>query len=91
MKTSGTGRVLAILFLGVLRGVYTHFNQMRWLGRGREAYLADQAQRFDKFAAYHSAPVMLVAGVILAAGTFGLYELIAAGITRIVPPSTAEE
>jgi hypothetical protein len=91
MKRTGTGRVLAVLFLGTLRGVYTHFDQMRWLGRGRDAFLTDQGHKFDRIAGYHSAPAMLVAGVILAAVTFGLYELIAAGITNILPPSTAEE
>ena len=91
MKTSGTGRVLAVLFLGVLRGVYSHFMEIRWLGRGREAFLADQGARFDKFAAFHSAPSMLVAGVILAAIAVGVYELVAAGITKVVPPSTVEE
>jgi hypothetical protein len=91
MKTSGTGRVLAVLFLGVLRGVYSHFMEMRWLGRGREAFLADQGARFDKFVALHSAPSMVVAGVILVAVAAGLYELVAAGITKIVPPNTVEE
>jgi len=91
MKSSGTGRVLAVLFLGVLWGVYLHFRQMRWLGLGREAFLADQGHRFDKFASYHSAPAMLAAGIILVAVAAGLYELIAAGITKVVPPSTVEE
>src|ERR1035441_9334288 len=91
MKSSGTGKVLAVLFLGVLRGVYSHFNQMQWLGRGRDAYLADQGRRFDNFAAVHSAPAMFIAGIILVAISVGLYELIAAGFTKIIPPSTAEE
>lgn len=91
MKRTGTGRVLAVLFLGILRGVYIHFDQMRWLGRGREAFLADQGSRFDKIAGYHSTPAMLVAGIILAVATLGLYELVAAGFTRLLPPSTVEE
>jgi hypothetical protein len=90
-RSSGTGRVLAVLFLGVLRGVYTHFDQMRWLGRGRDAFLADQGHKFDRIASYHSAPAMLVAGIILVAVAVGLYELIAAGITSILPASTVEE
>jgi hypothetical protein len=91
MKSSGTGRVLAILFLGIMRGLYSHFSQMRWLGRGREAFLADQGSRFDKFAAYHPTGTMLIAGIILVAVAAGLYELVAAGITKVVPPSTVEE
>jgi hypothetical protein len=91
MRRTGTGRVLATLFLGVMCGVYLHFKQMRWIGRGREVFLADQGHRFDNFAAYHSAGTMLVAGIILAAVAVGLYEVIAAGITNVLPPSSAEE
>ena len=59
--------------------------------RGRDAYLAVQNHHFDRVAQYHSSPAMLVAGIILAGVTFGLYELIAAGVTKILPPTTAEE
>jgi hypothetical protein len=34
---------------------------------------------------------MLIAGVIIAAIAVGLYEVIAAGFTRLLPPSTVEE
>jgi hypothetical protein len=34
---------------------------------------------------------MLIAGIILVALAVGLYELVAAGITKVVPPSTVEE
>jgi hypothetical protein len=91
MKRSGTSRVLAVLFLGVLRGVYTHFDQMRWQGRGRDVFLAEQGHKFDRISSYHSSPAMIVAGIIMVAVAVGLYELIAAGITSILPPSTVEE
>jgi len=91
MKTSGTGRVLAALFLGVMFGIYRHFQQMRALGRGRDAFLAQQGQYFDRITQLHSMGIMLIAGVILAAIAVGLYELIAAGFTKMVGPSTAEE
>jgi hypothetical protein len=91
MKQYKTGRVLATLFLGVMFGIYKHFDQMRWLGRGRDAFLAHQRQLFDKFSQYHSSTGTLIAGVILAAVAIGLYELIAAGITHVLPPSTVEE
>jgi len=91
MKTSGTGRVLAALFIGVIGGIYLHFRQMRWLGRGRDAFLTAQGRWFDNVSAYHSSATMLIAGIILAAIAFGLYELIAAGFTRLIPPSEMEE
>ena len=37
MRSSGTGRVLATLFLGVMFGIYRHFTQLRMLQRGRDA------------------------------------------------------
>lgn len=91
MKRTKAARVLAVLFLGVLRGVYTHFDQMRWLGRGRDAFLADQGHKFDRIAAYHSSAAMLVAGVILVAVAVGVYELIVAGIASVLPPNTADQ
>ncbi len=91
MKTSGIGRVLATLLIGALFGAYRHYGQMRWLGRGRDAFLAQQGQTYDRFAAYHSSATMLIAGIIVVAIAVGLYELIAAGFTRLVPPSEMEE
>jgi hypothetical protein len=92
MKRYRAGRVLAVLFLGVLFGAYKHFMQVRWAMRGREAFLADQSQQFDKgMMPPHGELVTMVAGVILAAVAVGLYELIAAGITMVLPVSTVEE
>jgi hypothetical protein len=91
MKQYKTGRVLATLLLGVILGLYKHYTQMRWVMRGKDAFLTDQGTTFDKFASYHATTTMLIAGIILAALAVGLYELIAAGITRMLPPSTVEE
>jgi hypothetical protein len=91
MKSSGTGRVLATLFIGLMFGIYRHYQQMRQLGQGRAAFLADQSHYFDRITQLHSLFFMLVAGVILAVIAVGLYEVIAAGFTKMVGPSTAEE
>ena len=91
MKSSETGRVLATLFLGGMFGIYRHYQQMRQLGQGRAAFLADQSHYFDRIAQTHGLGSMLIAGVILAAVAVGLYELIAAGFSKIAGPSTVEE
>jgi hypothetical protein len=92
MKRYGTGRVLATLFLGMLFGAYKHAMQLRWAARGREAFLADQSQQFDKgMNPPHGELVTMVAGVILAVVAVGLYELLAAGIAKALPASTVEE
>ena len=91
MKTSGTGRVLAVLFIGIIGGIYLHFLRSRWIAEGRVEFLADQGKRFDSIVTHNSTPIMLVVGVILAALGYGVYELIAAGFTRIIPPAEIEE
>ena len=91
MKTSGTGRVLAAGFMGAMSGIYLHFRELRDLSRGRDAFLSAQGHRFDRIMQFHSAVSMLIAGVILVAVAVGVYELIAAGFTRLVPPTEVEE
>jgi hypothetical protein len=91
MKSSGTGRVLATVFLGALFGIYRHYQQMRQLGQGRAAFLADESHYFDRITQTHGLFFMLIAGVILAVIAVGLYEVIAAGFTKMVGPSTVEE
>ena len=91
MKTSGTGRALAVLFIGVIGGLYLHFRQSRWVADGRDAFLATQGRRFDFIAAHNSSVTMLIVGTVLAVAGYGLYELIAAGFTRLIPPSQVEE
>ena len=83
--------MLAVLFIGVIGGIVEHYRQLRLLASGREAFLAAQSLRFDKVVNTHSAPAMMVAWVILAALAAGVYELIAAGFTRLIPPSEIEE
>jgi len=90
MKRTGTGRVLATLFLGVMFGVYRHYQQMRLLGQGRAGYMAEQSQYFDRIVKLHSAGFTLIAGIILAVVAVGLYELIAAGFTHVLPSSRVE-
>jgi hypothetical protein len=91
MKSSGTGRALAAVFLGVMFGIYRHFLQMRQLAEGRTSFLASESHYFDRITQTHSLGLMLIAGVILAAIAIVLYEVIAAGFTKMIPPSQVEE
>ena len=91
MKRSYAPRVVAAIFLGVLVGLYRHFQQSRLLAAGRDSYLADQGRFFDKVAQYHSSATMLITGLILAAIVFGLYELVAAVFGKFIRPVEVEE
>jgi hypothetical protein len=84
-------RVLAAIFIGMLFGAYRHFKQVQWLGRGRDAFLADQSHYFNQITSAHSATVTLVAGVILAVVAVGLYEGIALGFAKLIPTVQVEE
>ena len=83
--------MLAVLFIGVIGGIYLHFRNSRWIAQGRVAFLADQGKRFDTIVTHNSAAAMLIVGVILAVVGYGLYELVAVGFTRIIPPAEIEE
>ena len=91
MRRTKSGRVLATIFMGVMGGVYLHVREARWLEAGRDAYMAMQSEHYQRITAYHSLPSMIVAGLVLAGVSVGVYELIAAGITHLLPASTLEE
>jgi hypothetical protein len=91
MRESKMPRVLAAIFMGLILGAYLHFKQVKALAGGREAFLANQSRYFDRITQMHSAFFMLIAGVILAAVAFGLYEAIVAGFAKMIPPVEVEE
>jgi hypothetical protein len=91
MRRTKSGRVLATVFLGAMVGVYLHVREGRWLAAGRDAYMAMQSEHYQRITAYHSLWSMVIAGLILAGIAVGLYELIVAGVTHVLPPSTVEE
>jgi hypothetical protein len=72
-------------------GIFRHYQQMRQLGLGRGGFLTEQSSYFDKITKLHSLGFMLMAGVILAGIAVGLYELVAAGFTKILPTVAVEE
>ncbi len=62
MKRTETGKVLATLFLGVMFGIYRYVDQLMWLQRGRDAFMAVQSRRFERTMEYHSALGTMIAG-----------------------------
>jgi hypothetical protein len=91
MRESKTPRAIAAVFLGLLFGAYKHYQQVRSLTAGRQAYLAEQSLYFDKIAKTHSMGFMLIAGVILAVIAVALYEAIAYGFGKVIRPVEVEE
>jgi NADH:ubiquinone oxidoreductase subunit F (NADH-binding) len=64
---------------------------MRALSGGRNAFLADEGHYFDRITQMHSTGFMLIAGVILACVAVGLYEGLAFGFAKLIPPVEVEE
>lgn len=91
MRQSKMPRVLSTIFLGLMFGIYRHFRQLQWLGRGRDAFLADQARAFDQVVQRHATGITLIACIILAAVAVLLYEGLAFGFARLIPPVEVEE
>ena len=92
MKTSGAGRVLAAVFIGVIGGIYLRFHDARVLAMGRQGATEAYGRTFDRLAANHAGSLgTIVAGLVLSIAGYGLYEMIAAGFTRLMSPSEAEE
>jgi hypothetical protein len=82
-----------IFLLGTIMGVFNHYSHLRWITRGRDAFLFHQMQyqnrRFTRFELHHN----LIHDVISTVGGLVLicvvYELLVAGFTAILPPSRA--
>ncbi|WP_125484479.1 hypothetical protein [Edaphobacter aggregans] len=78
----------AALF-GVLVGLYNHRGYLKWNGLGRPAFLNYEGLRFDRFMA-HPTPLLanIVGGVIVALIAAGLYELVVAGVSKLLRPAS---
>src|SRR5271165_3230961 len=84
-------KLASAAFLGLLFGLYIHHDHVRWGRLGREAFLAHQNQRFDRFmAGAPSATGSILGGVIVVLALLGAYELISFGLSKIVKPTPPE-
>lgn len=70
-------RALAILVMGLLFGAYVNHDSKKWRQLGRDAFIAHEMERFDRFIAQPDAAGVAVFGaIILVPFIFGLYELL---------------
>ena len=80
-------RVIAAVLIGILIGIYRYHDYATWNGRGRDAFISHQLQRFDRYM-LHPHFVSALITTVMAYGLFlGLYELIVAGVSKIAPDS----
>ena len=82
-----TSRILAVLILAGLWVVFTQHRDTLLLAVGKEQFLADQSKQFDLRQIHHG-PRMLVLGVLVAL-FFGVYELLAFGLFKLISKFTS--
>jgi hypothetical protein len=88
IRTRRTGRLCALVLVGVLLGVGVHSDYARKREGGRETFLAGQAHRFDNFISKpHGLVPMIVTSVLLTGAAVGAYELIAWALYLAIKPA----
>ena len=73
-----TGRLVAVVCIGMALGAGVYFTEAKRRTDGREAFLEAEADRFDRFISkpHHLVPEVL-SGVLFAGAAVGAYELTA--------------
>jgi hypothetical protein len=88
MQTKLLARSAAAAVCGVLLALYIHHDLLKWNAVGKAAFLSYQDHRFDSSMAYPRPELPLVLhAILLALVAAGLYELIVAGISKIIGPA----
>ncbi len=82
MKPAFLIRVFAAASVGVLSAVFVAHDREKWRALGREAFLAEQAHRFDVRIASQSSrsAIMAAVGGVL---VIAVYEGVVAAITKL--------
>jgi hypothetical protein len=90
MNPQLTNRAIAAAILGVMFGWYIHHDYTRWSQLGREAFIAHDVHRFDQYMAVpRPIGLTMFGAVVVAIGLFGLYELIAFVLSKILRTTTS--
>ena len=83
-------RMISALVCGLLFGRYIHHDYMKWNQRGRDAFLAFQANRFDHFMSPpHAAWITVTAMSLVVILFLAVYELVALGISKMFRPDAS--
>jgi len=88
MEHRTLSRVLSAALFAVLAGAASHRFAEKQREMGKDAFLARQEQRFDRFYAEPGNGRPQYWAAVFTAGLFGAYELLALGIHRLIrrPP-----
>jgi len=90
MSVRTKSRVGAILAVGLLLGVGDIAIHATRHAMGKAAFLASQAEQFDRmYSASYGMLKSVVLGVVMAVVVLGVYEAIAAGLLAAIRPKEA--
>jgi hypothetical protein len=84
-------RIITVLLIGVLFGLYVHGDNKKWSQLGRQAYMDHELADFESIKAEPQPAVFMIIGsIIVTAAFFGVYELIvfvlSAIFRKLLPP-----
>jgi len=81
-------RAIAILLLGMLFASYTNHDQQKWRRLGRDAFVAHELEKFDRFIARPQPLVVIAFATFFVVGLlFGFYELIVYVLSAVLKSS----
>ena len=87
MTRNFISRIVAMAVMGILLGLYAHHDFVRWNARGRDAFLAYQSMRFERYMANPRPIVLMVLSSIIGVFFFCIYEIIALAISALLKSS----
>ena len=82
MKKAVFVKSIVVLFLSTVVGLYIYFDEVRKGALGKDEFLKRESIRFDHFLE-HPHLSIIIAGLLLCAMVFGLYELICYAILKM--------
>ena len=86
-----TGRLLAVVCIGMAVGVGAYFGEAKKRTGGKEAFLAAEAQRFDRYISKpHNLVPEVLTGLVFACAGVGAYELLAWVFYLVIRPAKKE-
>jgi hypothetical protein len=78
----------AVMF-GALFGLNMHHGYLKWNGLGRTSFLDNENLRFDRLMSHPKPEIhTILTAVIAALIVAGLYELVVAGISKLLRPAS---
>ena len=92
MKTNIASRLTAALLMGIGYGSLVYFDNEKWQGLGRAAYLSHKADLFDRLTS-HPRPIVgwMINGCMLALAATVIYEFVVRVCSWFLAPAGGEK